>query len=329
MSEDLLSQDEIDALLSGASEDSEAVVETPAGTHGAHIEDFDFANKERALRGKIPSLATVNERFARYARASILDLLRCDADVSVGAVQMMQFSEYVHSLFVPTSMSLIRMPPLRGTSLIVLEAKLVLRVVDHFFGGDGRHSKIDGRDFTAVETRVIRRIIESVCRDLGEAWKGIAEVSVGYLGHEVNPALATIVSSRELVLVSRFNVETPSGGGELHVTMPYTMVEPVRDELDANVQGALEVSDEDWGPLLNERLESAPIDLNCTLGTADLTVGRLMALKPGDVIPLDMGDRYTVRIAGVPAFIASLGESRGNLALRIEQKIRSPFKERL
>ncbi len=321
MAEDLLTEDEVDALLSGGADD-EGAGDEPT------FEEYDFTNKERALRGRVPPLATVNERFARFTRLSILDLLRCDADVSVGAVQVMQFSEYVHSLYMPSSMSLVRMSPLRGTSLIVMEAKLVLRIVDHFFGGDGRNSKIDGRDFTPVESRVVRRIIDGACRDLTEAWRGISDVQVSYLGHEVNPSLATIVSAAELVLVSRFNVETPSGGGEMHVTVPYTMLEPVREQLEASVQGALEVSDEDWGPLLHERINDAPVSLNCTLGQSELTIGQLLTMKAGDVIPMDMGEVYTVRAGGVPVFRATLGESRGNLALKIQGRLESPFREK-
>jgi flagellar motor switch protein FliM len=140
--QDLLSQDEIDALLHGV---DDGLVETETDADPASVKSYDLTSQDRIVRGRMPTLEMINERFARYTRISMFNLLRRSADVAVGGVQVMKFGEYVHSLYVPTSLNLVKMKPLRGTSLFILDAKLVFKLVDNFFGGDGRHAKIEGR----------------------------------------------------------------------------------------------------------------------------------------------------------------------------------------
>ncbi|MGE8481762.1 MAG: flagellar motor switch protein FliM, partial [Pseudomonas sp.] len=228
--QDLLSQDEIDALLHGV---DDGLVQTDNAAEPGSVKSYDLTSQDRIVRGRMPTLEMINERFARYTRISMFNMLRRSADVAVGGVQVMKFGEYVHSLYVPTSLNLVKIKPLRGTALFILDAKLVFKLVDNFFGGDGRHAKIEGREFTPTELRVVRMVLEQAFVDLKEAWQAIMEVNFEYINSEVNPAMANIVGPSEAIVVSTFHIELDGGGGDLHVTMPYSMIEPVREMLDA------------------------------------------------------------------------------------------------
>ncbi|NIA01271.1 MAG: flagellar motor switch protein FliM, partial [Planctomycetia bacterium] len=256
---DLLSQDEIDALLhgvNGGDVETETNEELPEG----EITGYDFASQDRIVRGRMPTLEMINERFARYFRISLFNMLRRAGEISVSGVQMLKFAEYVHSLFVPTSLNLVRIKPLRGTALFVLEPKLVFALVDNFFGGGGRfHTKIEGREFTPTELRVIQMVLEIAFKDLMQAWKPVMEVEYDYQSSEVNPHFANIVSPTEVVVVNTFRIELDGGGGDLHVTMPYSMVEPIRDLLDAGVQSDRSDRDERWTHTIREEMKDAQV----------------------------------------------------------------------
>ena len=235
--QDLLSQDEIDALLHGV---DDGLVQTEHAAEPGSVKSYDLTSQDRIVRGRMPTLEMINERFARYTRISMFNMLRRSADVAVGGVQVMKFGEYVHSLYVPTSLNLVKIKPLRGTALFILDAKLVFKLVDNFFGGDGRHAKIEGREFTPTELRVVRMVLEQAFVDLKEAWQAIMPVNFEYINSEVNPAMANIVGPSEAIVVSTFHIELDGGGGDLHVTMPYSMIEQIREMLDAGFQSDLD-----------------------------------------------------------------------------------------
>jgi len=318
-SEKILNQDEIDALIHGV--DSGAV-DTEAAPQPGEVAGFDFRNQMRIVRGRLPTLEMMNERFARLFRISLYNLLRRAPEISVSAVQMKKFSEYVHTLHVPTSLNLVRINPLRGTGLFVLDPKLVFAVVDNFFGGTGRHAKIEGRDFTATEQRVIHMLLRNAFSDLREAWSHIAPIEVEFLQSEINPHFAHIVSPSEIVVITRFHVELDGGGGDLHVTMPYSMIEPLRDVLDAGLQSDRVEHDERWLHAMREELDDAEVELTSLLGRTQLSVGDIINLKPGDVIPCDFNGKVTLRAESVPVFRGSYGLSRGLQAVKIEERIR-------
>src|SRR5690606_13839184 len=232
---DVLTQDEIDALLHGI-EGGAVETETDAAADPDGVRRYDF-NQERIVRGRMPTLEMINERFARLFRIGLFNMLRRTPEVSVGGVEMLKFGEYVHSLYVPTSLNLVKMHPLRGTGLFVIDPKLVFIAVDNFFGGDGRFApKIEGREFTPTEQRVIQNMLNQAFADLEQAWAPVLEVKFEYQGSEVNPQFANIVSPTEVVVVSKFHVELDGGGGDLHVALPHYTIEPIRSLLDAGLQ---------------------------------------------------------------------------------------------
>jgi flagellar motor switch protein FliM len=326
--QDILSQDEIDALLHGIDGgDVETDEEQrPAG----EAQSYDFQSQDRIVRGRMPTLEMINERFARLFRIGLFNMLRKAPEVSVSGVEMMKFSEYVHTLFVPTSLNIVKINPLRGTALCVLDPKLVFIVVDNFFGGDGRFfTKIEGREFTATESRVIRMVVDQAFSDLRNAWNPVLPVDFEYMNMEVNPQFANIVSPSEVVVVSRFHVELDGGGGDFHVTLPYTMIEPIREILDAGVQSDRNEVDERWIRSLREEMKTADVNLSSTLTEVTVGLKDLMRMKAGDIIPVEIPERVTVRAEGVPVLRGRLGQSNGNLAIKIDQQIRSPERESL
>ena len=319
--QDLLSQDEIDALLHGV---DEGILDSGQDTDPNGVTSYDLTSQDRIVRGRMPTLEMINERFARYTRISMFNLLRRSADVSVGGVQVMKFGEYVHTLYVPTSLNLVKMKPLRGTALFILDARLVFKLVDNFFGGDGRHAKIEGREFTPTELRVVRMVLEQAFDDLKEAWQAIKEVQFEYVNSEVNPAMANIVSPSEVVVVSTFHIELDGGGGEMHITMPYSMIEPLREVLDSGVQSDVDEHDERWVRALREEITAAKVPLSSTVVRTELKLRDLLNMQAGDVIPVEMPEHMVLCANGVPTFKARLGAARGNLALQILGPITRP-----
>lgn len=320
MSQDLLSQDEIDALLHGV--DSGKVETTPPPVPG-EARSFDFASQDRLVRGRMPTLEMINERFARHFRIGLFNMLRRAAELSVKGIEMVKFGDYLHGLFVPTSLNLVRVKPLRGTALVVFEPKLVFAVVDNFFGGAGRfHTKIEGREFTPTELRVIQLLLRQAFLDLQEAWAAVMKLEFEFINSEVNPHFANIVSPREYVVVSKFHVELDGGGGDVHVTLPYAMVEPIRSVLDAGIQSDRVDKDERWTDMMREQLLDAEVEAISVLGKTELSLRSLMNLKPGDVLPIETPRSVELRVEGLPLYRGQVGVSSGRNALKITEVLR-------
>jgi flagellar motor switch protein FliM len=317
---DILSQEEIDALLDGVDKgDVETETDTPPGSAKA----YDFTQQDRIVRGRLPTLEMINDRFARYFRTGLFNVLRKTCEVSVEGVSMLKFSEYVHSLAVPSNLNLTRVHPLRGTALTVFEPKLVFSVIDNFFGGDGRyHARIEGRDFTPTENRVIQIVLAEAFAAMVEAWTPVMKLGFEFVNSEINPQFANIVSPTETVVVSRFHVDMDGGGGQVHMTMPYAMIEPIRELLDAGVQSDRVERDERWMQSLHEEILDAEVEASVLLGEASLSIRDFMALRPGDVITLPHPDRVTVFAEDVPVFRGRLGTHGGNKAVGFEQLLR-------
>ena len=318
---DILSQDEIDALLNGV-DGGDVETESDNELDDGQLSSYDFTSQDRIVRGRMPTLEMINERFSRYFRISLFNLLRRNAEVSVSGVQMLKFAEYVHGLFVPTSLNLVRMPPLRGTALFVLEPKLVFAIVDNYFGGGGRfHTKIEGRDFTLTENRVVRLVLDHIFTDLAKAWNPVMQIDFDYQSSEVNPDFANIVSPTEVVVVCTFHIELENSGGDLHVTMPYSMVEPIRALLDAGVQSDRSEIDDRWQRSIKHEMKSATVNLHSTFTQTTISLRELNNLKAGDVIPVDLPELVTLEAQDTPIFNGKFGVFNGNCAVKIVNKI--------
>jgi len=320
---DILSQDEVDALLNGmGGGDIETEVDEaePEG-----IREYSFGNEDRIIRGRMPTLEMVNERFGRYLRISLFNMLRRSAEISVGGVQIMKFSEYIHTLFVPTSLNLINFNPLRGTGLIVFEPKLVFSILDNYFGGEGRfQARIEGREFTATELRVIHMVLQICFKDLSEAWAPVMPVEYKFISHEVNPQFANIVSPSEVVVISTFHIELEGGGGDLHITLPYSMLEPIRELLDTGLQSDRSADDGRWSKSMREEILMADVNLSAELTQIEMGLRQVLNLKPGDIIPIEMPKTVTAKVEKIPMFKCTFGEHGDKTALKITETIKRP-----
>ncbi|MEN4903413.1 flagellar motor switch protein FliM [Luteimonas sp. TWI1416] len=316
-SNDLLSQDEIDALLHGV--DSGAVDTEPQADPG-EARTYDFASQDRIIRGRMPTLEMVNERFVRLWRIGLFNLIRRSADLSVRGIDLIKFGDYLHQLYVPTNLNLIKFKPLRGTGLIVFEPKLVFAVVDNFFGGDGRYpTRIEGREFTPTEMRVIQLMLRQTFADMAEAWAPVLDVECEYINSEINPHFANIVTPREYVVVSRFHVELEGGGGEIHITLPYSMLEPIRELLDAGIQSDRVDRDESWNVSMREQLMSAEVTVSSILAKRTIDLRRLTRLKVGDILPIELPEDVPICVEDIPVFTGRFGTSGGCNVVKITE----------
>ena len=319
---DLLSQEEIDALLNGV-DDGHVETASDVPPDPEAILDYDFTQQDRIVRGRLPTLEMVNDRFARFFRTAMFGVLRKTCEVSVLGVRMLKFSEYVQGLTVPSNLNLIRLKPLRGTGLVLMEPRLVFTVIDNFFGGDGRyHARIEGRDFTPTENRVIQILLAEVFTSMVEAWAPVMPVQFEFLNSEINPQFANIVSPTETVVVSRFHIELDGGGGEIHLTLPYSMVEPIRTMLDAGVQSDRVERDDRWINNLHEEVMDAELEISALLLETHMNIGEFLSLRVGDVIPLSLPEMTTVFVEDIPIFRGRYGQSGGRYAVRFNSQVR-------
>lgn len=317
---DLLSQDEIDALLHGV---DDGAVQTTEEVFDGSARPYDFTSQDRIVRGRMPTLEMINERFARYFRTSLFNMLRRSPEIAVGGVQMLKFAEYVHSLFVPTSLNLVHIRPLRGTALFVFDPKLVYIVVDNFFGGNGKfYNKIEGREFTQTEGRIIDLMLQHAFKDMANAWNPVLNVNFEYQSSEVNPHFANIVSPTEVVVISTFHIEMDGGGGDLHVTIPYSMLEPIRDLLDAGTVSDRTEVDERWTNAVKEDIRAAELELKSTLVEIPLTLRQIVSLKAGDIIPVEIPDRISITSEDVVIYRGIFGQRHGNNAIKITDVVK-------
>ena len=319
---DLLSQDEIDALLHGA----DSIPETKQVEKvGSEAVAFDLSSQDRIVRGRMPTLELINERFTRYMRISVFNMLRKPAEISMRSVQILKFGEYQSSLFVPTSLSMVRFRPLTGTALVTMEAKLVFSLVENFFGGDGRfHTRIEGREFTLTEKRIVNLLLNLIFEDYQNAWLPVMKTQFQYLDSDVNPAMATIVSQSEVVILSSFHLDLNGGGGDFHIVMPYSMIEPIRELLDAGIQGNKVDTDIRWSKALQDEVMDVGVNFNVKLLDVTLPLHDIMQLRAGDVIPIKMPEECTAYVESLPSYRGKLGQANDNIAIKITQQLERP-----
>lgn len=319
MAEDFLSQDEVDALLKGATGESD---EVPEEEDRGGVRPYNLATQERIVRGRMPTYEIINERFARFFRIGLFNFMRRTVDIAVGPVKVIKFSEFVRNLVVPTNLNMVHMKPLRGTALFVFDPNLIFLIVDNLFGGDGRyHTRVEGRDFTQTEQRIIHRLLEVVFEDYEKSWKSVYPVKFEYIRSEVNPQFATIATPNEVVVTVTFDIDMGNQGGEFHVCIPYSMIEPIRDTLYSALQGDHLEVDKRWIKLLSQQVQGAEVELVANLGQTKVTFEQILSMQTGDIIPLEIPKSIIAHIDGVPVMDCRYGTMNGRYALRVNNMI--------
>lgn len=317
MADDILSQEEVDALLRGVTGEEDTSDET--GDASA-VRNYDIGRQERIVRGRMPTLEIINERFARNLRVGLFNFMRRSAEISVGPVRVLKYSEFIRNLVVPTNLNLIHMKPLRGTALFIFDPDFVFLVVDNLFGSDGRyHVRVEGRDFTPTEQRIIRRLLQVVFDEYQKSWEPVYKVDFEYVRSEMNTQFANIATPTEVVVAVTFKIELGAGGGDFHVCFPYAMIEPIRDVLYSSMQADRMEADNRWVKLLSHQVQTAEVDLVANLGQAPVTLGEILDLKVGDVISLEIPQAIVAEVDGVPIFECRYGIKNGQYALRVNK----------
>lgn len=314
----ILNQDEVDALLRGISggeiETEDEVVEDDSG-----IVTFDLANQDRIIRGRMPVLEIINDRFSRLATSALANTMRKRVDVNPISIDMSKFGDFMRSLPVPTSINIFKIEPLRGNALLVVDTRLVFSLVENFFGGAGSQPKIEGRDFTPIEQSIIVKVVKLILANLEDAWRPVHEVSVEWLRSEINPQFATIVPPSDVVVVISFEVELENALGSLVLALPYATIEPIRSKLYAAFQTERLEIDHAWISRFRDRLMETPVNMEVTFGTTKITGRQLLDMKVGDILLLDQDedDLLTAWVQGILKFSGHPGFVKGNKAFKI------------
>ncbi|HVY08474.1 MAG TPA: flagellar motor switch protein FliM [Burkholderiales bacterium] len=327
MAKEFLTQDEVDALLKGVSGELEPEAEKPEDNQG--IRPYNIATQERIVRGRMPTLEIINERFARLMRVALFNFIRRSAEISVGPVRVQKYSEFIRNLVVPTNLNVVQVKPLRGSALFIFDPNLVFLVVDNLFGGDGRfHTRVEGREFTQTELRIIQKLLEVVFENYEKSWSPVYPVKFEHTRSEMHTQFASIATPNEVVVTTTFTIELGAVSGDFHLCLPYAMIEPIRDILYSSLQGDHVEADKRWVRLLSRQVQSAEVELVANLGSAKLSLRQVNGLKIGDVIPLDIPAELTAEIDGVPVMECNYGVFNGQYALRVQRMINQGLNDR-
>ena len=286
MSDKILSQDEVDALLKGVAS-GEIDTEEAKSKILAGIRPFDFTNQERIIRGRMPGLEMANESFTRRFRNSVSNLIMKFVDISIQNVEIIKFGDFIKTIPVPSSINIYKMDPLKGYSLLVLEAPLVFAFIEFFFGGaNAQNIKSEGRAFTTIEQRVIQKVVIMALKDLAASWDGIAQVSPEYVSSEINPQFVTIVTPAEIVINIEVLIEIEDFAGRMFFCIPYSTVEPVKEKLYSGIQADKFETDQRWSLIMKNILRQTQLNITAEIGRLTLTFEDIMKFKSGNVINL-------------------------------------------
>lgn len=335
----VLTQSEVDALLSAVSDGSvdansaapanggglASAPSSPAGVANAFMSDaevtpYDLTNQDRVIRGRMPTLDIIYERFIRLFRMSLSNSLRKIASISIISTDLLKFGEFVNTLPIPSCMCIMRFESLRGPALLVFESKLTYALVDSYFGGTDRpFTKIEGKEFTRIELSIMKKVMDLAIKDLEDAWAPVHKVDIGYNRTEVNPQFVGVVPPSEVIISTTFEVELENASGTIALVLPYSTIEPIKAKLNASFQTETERVDEEWTRRMEENLRQSEISMVVNLGTAEITVGDLVNLSVGDIIPLsqDADGELEMQLEGVAKFKCLFGVSRGNRAVKV------------
>jgi flagellar motor switch protein FliM len=315
----LLSQDEVDALLAGVT--GEAVEQTTTVEDLSGVRPYDLSSPDRVVRHRMQTLELINERFARKLRSVLLTFMRRNADITVSAIRIQKYSDFERNLPVPSNLNMVAMKPLRGAALFTFDPNLVFLVIDSLFGGHGRYNtRVEGRDFTTTEQRIIRRLLNMTLESYAGAWEQVYPITFEYIRSEMHTKFVSITSGNEIVVVSSFNIELGASGGKLNVCLPYSMIEPVRDLLTRPLQeGGAGAIDQRWASQLSRQVRSADVELVAEFARIESCIAELMKLQVNDILPLELAPNITAHVGGVPVMECSYGTFNGRYALRVNK----------
>lgn len=318
---EILSQDEVDSLIHGVEDvDLSDVVEQQV--EDGDVISYDLVSQDRIVRSRMPTLEIINEKFARFSRSQMFTLLRNSVDIDITGIEVMKYADYMYSLPVPTSINMVKAHPLKGTALIVLDSNLIFKMVDQFYGGVGRHIKIEGREFTKTEQVFVEKVVGSIFNSMKDAWSSVINFEFEYESMEVNPHMANSIAPAEVMVVSKFMLETATGKGELSIAFPYSMLEPVKDILIYGYKNNEDQKDDRWLEAFQNDMLCAPLPIDVKVAEKTMKLSDVINLKAGDILPVHLEENITLFANKVPLIKGKMGTKDGNLAMQVEEFIK-------
>ncbi|MFN8845541.1 MAG: flagellar motor switch protein FliM [Bdellovibrionales bacterium] len=327
----VLSQSEVDALLAAVSDGEVTTTDSGAAANGnVKVDDkkvvsYDLTSQDRIIRGRLPQLEVIYEKFMRAFRVSLSSSLRKIASISLTSTEFLKFGEFINTLPMPTCMSVLRFVNLRGSALMVIESKLAYALVDSFFGGAERpFTKIDGKEFTPIELSIVRKVVELAINDLEQAWASVEKIGCSFVRTEQNPQFVGIVPPTDVVIASTFDVELENATGTISMVVPYATIEPIKQKLSSGFQIESDQTDKKlWTAIIKEQLLDTALDIKVNLGETQIQLSDLMELKVGDVIPLtqDATGELDIQVESVKKFKGYYGNHHGTVAVQITRPI--------
>ena len=321
----VLTQDEINALLRGLSDgeiETEVAEEHTEAQQG--IRGYDLASQERIIRGRMPTMELIHDRFCRSFRASLSKFLGRTCFVSVGGIEIVKFGLFLKKLPLPSSLHIFRMPPLQGYALLVVSTPLVFGVVDTLFGGKGSGKvKIEGREYTPIETRLIGKVTMMALEVMKEAWQPVHSVDFVYVRSEFNPLAIAIVPPTDVVIIVTVEIELENDSTTLTICIPYSTIEPIRQKLTTGFQSTrLEVDNSSF-QRMQASLAKTDVNISVELARGRVKAKQIANIKPGDIIPLETNptDEAIISIEGIEKYKGFVGTFRGSKAIRVSRAI--------
>ncbi|MGB5540162.1 MAG: flagellar motor switch protein FliM [Gammaproteobacteria bacterium] len=323
---EILSEEEVDALMDGVA--AGEVAGAPPVPRG-EVVPYDLTDQDHIVRGQLPVLEKINARFVRQLEDGFEQMLQRSVEISEEGLQTVRTTDYIHSLGLPVSLNFINLNPLAGEALVVLDPALVFSVVDIYFGGSGKYrNQMIGREFTPTENRVIQLVLNQTLRDLAGAWEKVLVVDPRFIRAEADPQYSSLAGSREMLIISSFRMEFEDSGGEFHIGLPVSMIEPVRDLLDGGQRKSMSANYEQWLHALQQNLQDAEVEIYGRMAETALTLRDVIGMRPGDIIPVSMPGQVTLHVGDVPLFRGQFGVFREHNAVKVETDVECNDKSR-
>ncbi|MCP4912328.1 MAG: flagellar motor switch protein FliM [Oligoflexia bacterium] len=325
----VLSQDEVDALLNAVNDGGADDILGDGDVGGdfdadddmdENIQTYDLTNQDRVIRGRMPILEIIYERFIRQFRVSLSNSLRKISTISMISTDLLKFGEFVNTLPIPSCMCIMRFNELRGPALLVFESKLAYAIIDSYFGGTDRpFTKIEGKEFTAIELSFMKKVMDMAIGDLEEAWSPVHRIDAQYLRTEINPQFVGVVPPSDVIIATTLEVEFESASGTIMIVVPYSTIEPIKQKLSSSYQTDNDIADSIWTQAMNEHILEATSTVVCKLGETQMTVGDLVTLEVGDIIPLEQeaSGEVSLDVEGVEKMKCLIGVHKGNRAVQV------------
>ncbi len=324
MAERVLSQDEVDALMKGVS-DGDVETEKDVEEESTEADEYNLiTSKEKVVRGKLPTMEIINEQFCRLFRLSLFNFIRKVTDVTVDDVTLMKYSEYIRRISLPASFNIFQISPLRGLSLLIFEANFIFVILNNYFGGSGKHTtRIEGREFTIFEQRVIKKLVDMIFTDMQTAWKPVFPLEFIYNRSELSPQFVNVVVPSEIVIISTFQIEIEGRSSMMSVCIPYSSMEPLKDKLYASYQSDKMDVDSRWSEMFEDELRKTKLNVSSEIGSTELPIGDFLSLNIGDIIVLDskLSDPAVVKVEGNVKLQGMLGMSEGYYSIKVQKLI--------